>query len=180
MKAKLMLFAALMLVPVVFAVPGQGAPNCGVTDNYSVTLQSVVPLGNGNYNWTYQVCQLTGKTVSHWVLQTCNCTNFYGDRSTSCMTDPSTNLYGLKFDVSFNGCRTFWFVADKDYNNASINAGVKAGDGVCNYTVTGPGCTSCEGPTCGGIPAPEFPSIAVPLIVAAGAATFVYALRKSS
>jgi len=187
MNTKITLFAFLMLVPAIFAPPP--VFSCG---NYNATLQSVTPV-NGDYNWTYLVCQSAPPAISHWVLETCICTESsdpstcrgvildYGssvpdwNRHIEYGTDPTTGITGLKFDElpEFRGCETFWFVVGTNYNPISTIGGIKAGStGKCNYTVTGP---AHQPPS-----APEFPSIAVPFIVAAGAATFVYTLRRMS
>lgn len=181
------LFAFLMLVPAIFA-PGPPPFNCG---DYNVSLQSVTQLPSGKYNWSYTVCHSKDYYgISHWVLETCICSEYNGEvgrciysygsnlagwsRDLDYGADPTTGITGLKFDElpAFRGCKTFWFVVNNDYDPISTIGGIKAATGKCNYTVTGPAHTP--------VSAPEFPSIAVPLIVTAGAATFVYALRKTS
>ncbi len=153
MKTKIALFAFLMLVPAIFAPPTQ--PQFPVCGNYTVTLQSVVPVAGGKYNWTYQVCGNHDPAVSHWVLQACICTEYDNDVG-RCISsygsdlgpftleymppsnpDHTTNMYGLKFDVGFSGCHTFWFVTNKNYDQIITNTSVKAGNGACNYTVVG-------------------------------------------
>ncbi len=171
----------LALTPMVFA--------CVCTD-YSVSFNNVtkVPINGGKYNWSYTVCRTDGNAINYIMIQTCICTNktlndciySFGSNSgrgvqLNYTTDPTTGITGLKFYnlPSFSGCKKFWFVTNEDYNQINTTAGIKVLDYnlKCNYTVKGPQHIP--------IPAPEFPSIAVPLIISLGAASFI-AMRKTS
>jgi hypothetical protein len=172
-----------MLVPTIFA---KHVFSCS---DYGISLNNVQQLPNGQYNWSYIVCHNKDYfAISHFILETCICK----DKTLSeCIKDSGsegiaytlaygpdgsgTGITGLKFDsmAEFSdACKKFWFVVDKNYiQNTSGNIGLKASTGFCNYTTTTP--THNEVPS-----ASEFPSIAVPLLVAGGAVATVYTLRK--
>lgn len=189
MKAKLMLFAALMLAPMAFAC---------VCPDYNVTFNSVTPV-NGRYNWSYTVCHYRDNQIKYFMIETCICSNLngydgcighdghyvvyqYGSNSSqpnmkvNYTYDSTTGITGLKFyDLSnFNGCKNFWFVTNENYDQINANASIKVKDYnlVCNYTIKSPKHKT--------IPAPEFPSAALPLLISVGAVSVAYKMRKTS
>jgi hypothetical protein len=176
----------LVLTPTVFAC---------VCPDYLVSFNNVTTIPtNGKYNWSYIVCRnyapgyTGGNPINYIMIQTCICTNksindcissFGSNAGTgvqlSYTNDSTTGITGLKFYnlPSFSGCKNFWFVTNDNYNQINTTGGIKVSDYylTCNYTVKGPQHIP--------IPAPEFPSIAVPLIISLGAASFI-ATRKTS
>lgn len=166
----------LALTPTVFAC---------VCPDYTVSFNNVTMIPtNGKYNWSYTVCRTDGNAINYVMIQTCICTNksisdcisSFGSNAGSGVrlsytNDSTTGITGLKFYnlSSFSGCKKFWFVTNDNYNQINTTAGLTVNIDErqilkCNYTVKGPQHIP--------IPAPEFPSIAVPLVISVGIALF--------
>jgi hypothetical protein len=177
-----MLFLALLLA----MMPSFSAPvwaNCPESSTstpggvYTVTLESGYPQYNGNLvTFKYTVCKNgTGpnfKDLSHWILELdecipCDAVVGGTGGSLKCGLDPTTGLYGVKFDgvggANANGCWTFTLILDQSkvpggaISVGSIDYSLKAGQNVHTGQICGPACCSIKvsakikaGPDCGG------------------------------
>ena len=124
------------------------AQNC---NNYTVTFLGAT-FDDTNTTFRYRVCSSGSPAISHWVLglpQTCaTCADVVaagrvGASSVnwSCGTDPTTGLFGVKFDFSYVGqCEEFWITLRGYWPSGYTTAAVKAGPGKCYYQVQGPVC----------------------------------------
>lgn len=114
---------------------------------------TVVFLGDtfdgANTTFQYRVCSNGDPAISHWVLglpTTCaGCADVVAaSRSYECGTDPTTHLFGVKFDQGFSTpqCRDYWITLRGYWPTSYTTAAVKAGPGNCFYQVGGPACPS--------------------------------------
>ncbi len=100
------------------------------------------------------MCSNGDPAISHWVLGlplTCAaCADVVaagrvGASSVnwSCGTDPTTHLFGVKFDFGFTSsgqCEEFWITLRGYWPTGQTQVAVKAGTGTCFYEVQGPAC----------------------------------------
>ncbi|MDD5263722.1 MAG: Ig-like domain-containing protein, partial [Candidatus Bipolaricaulis sp.] len=103
--------------------------------------------GDGTSTWYYTVTSGRKPALSHWVLEfdpsilgmrdVVTCSERY-----EVSTDPTTHVYGLKFDGGYkdNEMRDVMFVLDGWYSVASVRIGVKAGKKAeIAESISGPG-----------------------------------------
>ena len=84
--------------------PNTVEPTKGNGSITRITFVRTIPSG-ANTEYQYDVCKLAGSDLSHWVLGTDCCNNIVSSSApagespgTSCGTDPTTGLFGVKFD----------------------------------------------------------------------------------
>jgi hypothetical protein len=109
---------------------------------------------DGTYLWCYTVTSGSKPAISHWVLGLCE-ENFSLFQSSlvagSVMgsdvyefvsPDPTTNVWGLKFDQGFEDgeVREVCFRLDKDFGVEETLATFKSGQEITSQTTLGPGC----------------------------------------
>jgi hypothetical protein len=125
-----------------------GVAVVGVADpcsQYSITFLEATFDGTDT-TFRYQVCSNGSPAISHWVIgfDSCaTCSDLVGaSHAYTCGTDPTTGLFGVKFDQGFSSseCREYWIKLSGGWSTELVNAAVKAGPGQCDYMVEGPGC----------------------------------------
>ncbi|QAA76587.1 MAG: hypothetical protein BIP78_0821 [Candidatus Bipolaricaulis sibiricus] len=130
--------------------PLVSAQNC---NNYTVTFLGATFDGT-NTTFRYRVCSNGNPAISHWVMglpggcSTCAdvvSAGRVGSSSVtwSCGTDPTTGVFGVKFDFGFTSvgqCEEFWITLRGYWPTGYTTAAVKAGSGNCFYQVEGPAC----------------------------------------
>lgn len=137
--------AAVIMSPVAHAVvtpPTSTSiliPNDAKQSTYAVSLVSHV-----GKTWTYNVSQVQGRTLSHWVLGINNCLGNVvssSPKADQIGTDPSTeaNFVGIKWN-SAGG--TFSFTLDKEYAETTLQAFVKTATVYNTGNIVGPDCSS--------------------------------------
>lgn len=158
--------------------------------NYNITFVSKEPV-NGDWNWTYKICQKSTPAISHWVLESCICSAYgslaacndsgvisgYGSSLGTVTleygTDPGTGIRGFKFEEFSENfqCATFWIVTRiSDWELQDV--GLKAG---------GLNCTDYDqvkGPAHETTTVPEFSSLAVALMILLTTPAFAYLIAK--
>ncbi len=107
----------------------------GVTYNYqaNTTTFSYKVTGDGS-----------GKDLSHWVVALCSGHQVVSSNyNYEVNTDPTLQIYGIKWDVAvtINGTKTFTFTLRGIYPVATVQAGVKAGQGLYYGNIPGPDCS---------------------------------------
>ena len=123
--------------------------------SYEVKLKSPQPDPNPPYDipasdeWCYEVTELAGKALSHWILAVeCLVTpvnHIIGSSPPGSIgQDGSTGYWGVKWDAPFPG-NTFCITLDDEYGSALVQVVVKtgggpAGDGVGTGLIAGPDC----------------------------------------
>ncbi len=140
--------------PVVFekvAVIQKFSDNSTTFNGYEFVFDGVSDNGDGSYTWTYTITGVADdgpgvKDLSHWVIGLC------GDHSVANVSpgnnwevgnDPTTGLYGLKWDhsVGKNGeTKSFSFTMDQNYEVGEVEVAFKAGRDSYNSTIDGPLC----------------------------------------
>lgn len=125
MKNKFIL-CGVFLMALSFPACAQSAADCS---DYSISFTGVSEI-DGDYLWTYRVCQSGSPAISHWVLEACLCSGY--PTIADCMedgalkgygsdlpgveleygTDPTTGVTGFKFDdlewpEDYPECATF-------------------------------------------------------------------------
>lgn len=123
-----------------------GTPEFGV---YLISASVYAGPGLG-YNWTYKVYSSGtyskdgGSTpaISHWILAFCNESAYLDSNYDSFVDyekDPTTDIWGLKFDTGFpTGNTTVWFTLAADYPSAEVPVGMKPGSLILTGTILGP------------------------------------------
>ncbi|NUM71160.1 MAG: choice-of-anchor A family protein [Ignavibacteriaceae bacterium] len=101
---------------------------------------------NNTTTFTYQVTgDGSGKDLSHWVLGICSShVNPTGTPNPNSLgTDPTTGLYGFKWDVAvnINQSKTFTITLPGNWGVEPLTVAVKAGLIIDFGTVDGPACT---------------------------------------
>jgi VCBS repeat-containing protein len=100
---------------------------------------------DGTSTWTYRVTSGRKPSLSHWVLEfdpslkESNIVNASEDYTVG--NDPSTELYGIKFDEGYkdNETRDVFFILDDWYALTDTRVGIKAGkDAQVDASLTGP------------------------------------------
>jgi len=104
-----------------------------------------------NTTFEYRVTSGGGQgvnAISHWVLgfpelcADCSYLVDAGPGTVVCGNDPTTGVYGIKFDDGFdeNETRDFWITLEGYWPEGQVQAAIKAGPNECYYTVQGPAC----------------------------------------
>ncbi len=104
-----------------------------------------------NTTFNYRVTSGGGagvNAISHWVLgfpelcADCGYLVDAGPGKVVCGNDPTTGVYGIKFDDGFNEheTREFWITLAGYWPEGTVEAAIKAGPNECYYTVQGPAC----------------------------------------
>ncbi|MDY0341319.1 MAG: lamin tail domain-containing protein, partial [Coriobacteriia bacterium] len=116
--------------------------------NYTVTFLGATFDGT-NTTFRYRVCSNGDPAISHWVLglpESCaTCTDVVAtSHAYECNRDPTTRLFGVKFEQGFNdGCRDYWVTLRGYWPTGHTQVAVKAGQEKCYYQqVEGPACPS--------------------------------------
>ena len=129
--------------------------NNDLLGSYEIRLVYPVPDPNPPYDipasaeWCYEVTELAGKALSHWVLAVeCLVTpvnHITGSTPPGTIgQDGSTGFWGVKWDAPFPGNR-FCIMLDDEYGAAMVQVVVKtgggpAGDGIGVGYLAGPDC----------------------------------------
>ncbi len=140
------LLAFVVSVPLLVAVT---ALACDCSD-YVITFLGSTFDGT-NTTFQYEVTANYWTDVTHWVLGLGSCAacddvvsaTASSGESGSCGSDPTTGIFGIKFDVTVERGhpKQFWITFSGYWPEEPVPAGLKAGQLVCNsYTVIGPGC----------------------------------------
>jgi hypothetical protein len=144
----------------------------------------------GGYLWQYQVQGGSSPALSHWVLGICQ--NVFNDIMPGSIgytsglnpitgflptpsgqiefgTDPTTGLFGLKFDYGYDDgeLRYVRFVLDEDHEATTLTAKSKSGGNINTFSVVGPSCSTRT---------PEPATLAMLSLAAPGA--FVFLRRR--
>ncbi|MBC7170730.1 hypothetical protein H5T54_07400, partial [Candidatus Bipolaricaulota bacterium] len=142
-----------------------------------------------NTTFSYRVCSNGSPAISHWVLglpTTCaGCADIVAaSHSYVCGTDPTTHLFGVKFDQGFTTpqCRDYWITLRGYWPTGEITVAVKAGTDKCYYTVQGPACPPPGQPglvlekKTNGVDADTLPG---PVVVAGSTVTWTYEVTNT-
>ncbi len=116
-------------------------------DNHSFEFRGVTYNSDGTSTWSYNVTSGRKPALSHWVLgfdpsllrasNVISCSERY-----EVNTDPTTGVYGLKFDGGYKDdeTRSVTFTLDGRYSVVSTSIGVKAGkEATGGAPLSGPG-----------------------------------------
>jgi uncharacterized repeat protein (TIGR01451 family) len=95
--------------------------------------------------FTYSVTSGGPPALSHWVIELCAPCSYVvdaGPGTISCGTDPTTGIFGLKFDTGLNlgETRQFYITMSGEWPTGEIQAAVKAGQFEYYCTILGPAC----------------------------------------
>ncbi|MCK5086947.1 MAG: hypothetical protein KAQ90_05470, partial [Melioribacteraceae bacterium] len=119
--------------------------------DYDVTFNGVTNNGDNTSTWSYTVSGIgEDPALSHWVLGLCDDhTVLSSNYSYEVNTDPTTGVYGIKWDkgIEPDESFTFTFTLDGIYDVVDVEAAVKAGQIKSYGDVPGPSCDSdpdCE------------------------------------
>jgi uncharacterized repeat protein (TIGR01451 family) len=98
-----------------------------------------------NTTFNYQITGGGPPALSHWVVELCVPCSYVvsaGPGSVTCGTDPTTGVYGLKFDSGLGQGQTqnYWITLSGQWPTGNITAAIKAGQINCFYTIQGPTC----------------------------------------
>ncbi|MCR4392178.1 MAG: hypothetical protein NUV94_05245, partial [Candidatus Acetothermia bacterium] len=116
--------------------------------NYKVEFREATFDGT-NTTFNYRVYCYDDPAISHWVMgfpsQCADCKYVVGAGPYSnwkCGTDPTTGVYGVKFDVGIDPgqYKDFWIKLSGYWPTGSVQVAVKAGTLRCYYEVLGPAC----------------------------------------
>ena len=137
---------ALVIVVVGFSLAASAGDVLRV-DNHSFEFRGVTYNSNGTSTWSYNVTSGRKPALSHWVLgfdpsllrasNVISCSERY-----EVNTDPTTRVYGLKFDGGYKDdeTRSVTFTLDGWYSVVSTSIGVKAGkEATGGAPLSGPG-----------------------------------------
>lgn len=138
--------AAVLLGPVVAqaAVAPPTSATILIPDDAKQSTYTVSLVSHVGKTWTYNVSQVQGRTLSHWVLGINNClSNVVSSSPTADQigTDPSTaaNFVGIKWNTAGG---TFSFTLDKEYAETTLQAFVKTATVYNTGSIVGPDCSS--------------------------------------
>lgn len=136
MLNSLFVFVALVRLLALIILPDGSTFNIGLKSH------------TGN-TWVYEVSEVSGKDLSHFVLGICpNRVVSTSPVYSGVGTDPTTGVTGYKWDLkdSFvSGLYTI--IMDSDYPTGMITVAAKAGNGFATGTVEGPDCSNSNLPT---------------------------------
>jgi hypothetical protein len=132
----------------------EGPPLASITipDNQSSTFEvSLVDVTNNV--WTYFVEEISGRSLSHWVIGIPEClvdhivsVDLGPGTEVDIGPDPSADgFHGIKWDLPEGFTEgSFSFELDGDYDTCTIEALVKAGPGHATGAIAGPICECVE------------------------------------
>jgi hypothetical protein len=122
------------------------SPTSG-TVTFSDTLSSsyvITYVGQTETTWTYEVSEVEGADLSHWVLSINSCLDRIVTSSpggAELGVDGSTGVSGIKWNVNDSFTRgTFSFTLNGNYPSGVVNALAKAGDVYGTVQIRGPVC----------------------------------------
>jgi hypothetical protein len=131
--------------------------NCG---GHSIVLGGAV-YADGYTTFTYIVTSGSSPALSHWILAFCGdlADVDAGPGTIELGNDPTTGVYGIKFDTGLDSGETmeFYITLPGMWDTGMIEAAVKAGTTECYYMV--------EGPVCDDVPPPPPPCPDMPVAV---------------
>lgn len=157
-------FFALTAVFLAFAIRPLFAASIILPDGSTFDIE-MVSHGGGSY--TYQVSEVSGKDLSHWLLEFGPCAEHLVSASPpgyEIGIDGSTGYTGVKWNVSDEFTSgLFTIVLNAEYPIGPVTVVAKAGNGFATATVDGPVCTDQppqdpEPPT----PTPTLPGGTIP------------------
>ncbi|MCH8241234.1 MAG: hypothetical protein IH897_01330 [Planctomycetes bacterium] len=120
-------------------------------------------LDGPNTKYSYHVCKLAGADLSHWVLGTDCCNNIVSSSAppgespgTSCGTDPTTGLFGVKFDETSpltdcaSGTDLYTITISGPPVTGCIKVATKANglEDIATACIAGPVCPDCPSGIC--------------------------------
>lgn len=130
---------------------GDGDNSVSTFDGFKFEFDNVVNNGNSTQTWTYTVTGVgADHDLSHWVLALCEDHNVIDasyDRKWEVVTDPKTNVYGIKWDKEIDkngGTKTFSFTLDGVYDTDVVDVAFFAGNESFYCTILGPSCDEVE------------------------------------
>ena len=127
-------------------------PECNPCTGYTIVLQQATHIGNepgfDDVLWEYLItADEDSKNISHVSVIVPSCYKVIDCGPTPCERglDPTTGIDGVKWDVELlaGGSAVYWFVtraADGETRHGDIEAAIKAGQNICDYSVDGPVC----------------------------------------
>ncbi|MEE4176536.1 MAG: hypothetical protein V2I46_03410, partial [Bacteroides sp.] len=113
-------------------------------DSHIITFQGAVYDGT-NTTFTYTILGGGPPALSHWVIALCVPCSYVVDAGpgiTTCGTDPTTGVYGLKWDSGLDPgvTQTYYLTLSGEWPVGTVEAAVKAGQSECYYEIPGPAC----------------------------------------
>ncbi|MBE2281225.1 MAG: choice-of-anchor A family protein [Ignavibacteriaceae bacterium] len=135
--------SALMMLFFSTAIIAQDVP----IGNFNITLNGITwDNVNNKTIFTYIVSGTgTGQDLSHWVIALCpDHTGVTGSPNPNSVgTDPTSGLYGFKWDVPVltNGSKTFTLTLPGLWDTTQVEMTMKAATNVFSAFITGPACT---------------------------------------
>lgn len=130
---------------------GDGDNSVSTFDGFKFEFDGVVNNGDGTQTWTYTVTGVgADHDLSHWVLALCEDHNVIDasyDGKWEVVTDPRTNVYGIKWDKEIDkngGTKTFSFTLDGVYDTDVVDVAFKASNESFYCTILGPSCDEVE------------------------------------
>ncbi len=122
------------------------SPSAGTVqlDDGKASSYGITYLGQTGNTWSYQVEEIAGRDLSHWLLGIDSCLSNIVSATPSGAeigTDGSTGVAGIKWNVNDNfSSGTFAFTLDNSYPSGLVQALAKAGATYGTVSIRGPIC----------------------------------------